>query len=403
MGLVESVGTAATVATSIATQSAMAAANPVGTAAQLAGAASRFQGQGQPIVVVAGAPAPPVKDASKAEEAAQNKEKGASKLRNLFKSRSVVKQMTPAKKEGDPKEETKTGDSVVVPADAPAPTPSPSSAQPATNGAPAAPTWPPCDGKLFATDPAMAAIDPVAALVDGLKALIIDAEGTRNVKWDEIMSKPATEGQPVKNSTAFTVKCGLERRLNAFKPDPKGLASQLMTRILTESLAIANELLEEARKSKDLGGTSWKAPEADSAQVKSWDDRISMCSEAATIIKQSANSTPGNLPGGVGSLFPKKTDAEVQASTTLKTNLAAETIKAATTKLTSAQEVYKNTLETYKDMRAKNAELQKDLITAQAEVEQLKLQKVTEVCISLHHQSLFFADSRPNRRMFARS
>lgn len=108
---------------------------------------------------------------------------------------------------------------------------------------------------MAAIDPTMAAIDPVVALVDGLKALIIDAEGTRNVKWDEIISKPATKGQPVKNSTAFTVKCGLERRLNSFKPD-KGLASQLMTRILTESLAIANELLEEARKSKDLGGTS---------------------------------------------------------------------------------------------------------------------------------------------------
>lgn len=128
-----------------------------------------------------------------------------------------------------------------------------------------------------------------------------------------------------------------------------------------------------------------------------------MCSEAATIIKQSASSTPGNLPGGVGSLFPKKTDAEVQASTTLKTNLAAETIKAATTKLTCAQEVHKNTLETYKDMKAKSAELQKDLITAKAEVEQLKLQKVTEVCISRDHRSRSFVNSRPNRQMFVRS
>ena len=160
-------------------------------------------------------------------------------------------------------------------------------------------------------------------------------------------------------------------------PDKKGLASQLTTRILADSLAVVTEMLEEGKRSKNLG--DWQKPDQESEQVRSWDERISRCYKAAAVLKQSANSTPGVVPGGLSSLYPQKTDAEVQASTNLKTNLAAETVKAATTKLTSTQDVYKSTLNTYKEMKDKSVQFQLELTKARAEVAQLEIQTVTEV------------------------
>lgn len=391
MGLTEAVGTAAVVGTSIASQSAAAAVNPIGTASQLAGAAGKFAGQSQPVNVVIqqpsnGTPAPvtkaPVKDAEAAEEAAGKKEAGLSKLRNLFSAKSAAKKLANGK--GKP---AVNGDSTEAPTTTETTDAKSTDANTAANSTPAksvtesktTAAWPPCDGKFYATDPAMSSIDVIITYVDGVRSLIIDADEVRNVNWDDIIAKPATADQPATNRKAFTLKCQLERKVKDFVPDKKGLASQLTTRILADSLAVVSELLEEGKKSKNLGAQDWQKPDSDSEQVRSWDERISRCHDAATILKQSANSTPGVVPGGLPSLFPAKTDAEVQASTNLKTNLAAETVKAATTKLTSAQDVYKSTLNTYKEMKDKSVQLQIELSKARAEVAQLQLQSVTEV------------------------
>lgn len=371
MGLTEAVGTAAVVGTSVAAQSYAAAVNPVGTVAQLAGAAKGFQGQNQPTIILNGsqagpppaAPASaPVKDAAAAKDADKTKEKGLSKLRSMFafKSGSAKAAVTSAAKgtlATDKSADSTSGKDSSV-----------------TKGTD---KWPACDGKFYPTDPAFSAIEVIVTYVDGVRALIVNADDIVEIKWEDIIPPTATGDQPAERSKATTLRLQLERKIKTFKPDAKGLASQLATRILAEAYAVASELVEEGAKSKAIG--DWRKPDADSPQVQDWEQRITRCSEAATTVKQSANSTPGVIPGGMPSLFPQKTDAEVQASANLKTNLAQETVKAATTKLTSAQDVYKSTLNTYKEMRTKNAELQIELAKARAEVEQLNLQTVTEV------------------------
>ena len=409
MGLTEAVGTAAVVGTSIAAQSAAAAANPLGTASQVAGAAGKFQGQSQPanVIVTGGqqsasqangtetaASKVSVKDADKAEEAAVKKEAGLSKLRSLFSAKSAAKKLANGKGTPAVTDKTTKASAATEATDAKAvdaggitngTTATESSPVPANKGTTAkagsdsatVATWPVCDGKLYPTDPAMSSINVIITYIDGVRSLIIDADDVRNVNWDDIIAKAGTTDQPANNTKAFTLQCQLERKKKDFVPDKKGLASQLTTRILADSLAVVTELLGEGKRSKNLG--DWQKPDPESEQVRSWDERISRCLEAATILKQSGNSTPGVVPGGLPSLFPQKTDAEVQASTNLKTNLAAETVKAATTKLTSTQDVYKSTLNTYKDMKDKSVQLLLELSKAKAEVAQLELQNITEV------------------------
>jgi hypothetical protein len=85
------------------------------------------------------------------------------------------------------------------------------------------------------------------------------------------------------------------------------------------------------------------------------------------------------MPSNFSSLFPKKTEAELNASTNLKANMADATLRAATNKLQSAQDVYKSTLSTYSGMIESNNKLKIELAKARAEVEQLRVQEVTNV------------------------
>ena len=111
--------------------------------------------------------------------------------------------------------------------------------------APEGEQWPPCDGKMIPNDSAMTIIDAVATQVEALRSIIIDAADVPNVQWDRVVAKPGDAAAP---SSATAIKAQLDRKKAAFKADKKGLASQLMVRILDESIAIVSELLEEAKK-----------------------------------------------------------------------------------------------------------------------------------------------------------
>ena len=407
MGAVDALGTVAAVGTSMAIQ----AANPVGTAAQIAAASGKFQGQSQPIVIVNGKPQPatgdekrakthPVKNQAAADKAAKAKDEGLGKLRGIFAFKAAGKQAAKKETKQDATETPASTDlkANAAPAAEKPTTEDPTAAktttdkaietkrsekesEPAKSDSAAEKTWPPCDGTFYQRDPALAHIDVIITYVDGVRSLVIDPSETRRVDWSQVRSQPAKEGETAATPKAFTLKCQLERKIRDFKPDAKGLASQLTTRILAESFAVVSELLAEAGKSKEVA--VWKEPSNDSQQVSDWDARISRCSEAAASLKQCINATPGAIPGGVGSLFPEKTDAEVHAASNLKTNVIAETVKAATLKLNSSRETYKQTLDTYKDVKAKNLELQLELAKAKGEVDKLELRTLKEVLQSM--------------------
>lgn len=137
-------------------------------------------------------------------------------------------------------------------------------------------------------------------------------------------------------------------------------------------------MLEEAKKAKGIA--EWQKPAVDSEQIKSWDERIAVCADVSSTVKQSAVSQPGMASGIVASLFPKKTEAETVTSSNFKANVAEQTVKAATTKLTSAQEVYKSTMATYQAMNEQKDKMAAELTKARAEVAELQMQSVTAVC-----------------------
>ena len=327
---------------------------------------------------------PGVKDAEKAQEAGEQKEQKLSSLRGLFKAKSAAQKIKPK-----PTAQNGTATTLdVTNKSKDAPKVAEASSTPGTNGTtdvkksgasaetqqPEGEQWPPCDGKMIPNDSAMTIIDAVATQVEALRSIIIDAADVPNVQWDRVVAKPGDAAAP---SSATAIKAQLDRKKAAFKADKKGLASQLMVRILDESIAIVSELLEEAKKSNQV--QEWIKPDSNSAVVTNWDKRVTTCSDAATSLRQQGNATPGAIPGGVGSLFAPKSDAVVQAETNERSNLLSETVKSATTKLTSAQEVYKATLSTYKEMKDKSIQLHQDLIAAQATIKQLELDKINQV------------------------
>ena len=232
-------------------------------------------------------------------------------------------------------------------------------------------------GKFYPADPAMSAIGVIDTLVTTIEGIVNDI---RNEDWSRVRAPETKEGEPKKLSEATTCKFELEKKQRQFRADPKGLASQLTVRILKDAIAVITEILAEV-KTSDV--KDWVKPDAESDLVYSWIERIERCSSTCLTIKQSSESTPGNSMSGVGSLFPKKSEAELNASTTQKSNLLQETIKSHTLKLTSTQEVYKGTMDTYKAIRDENVKMKRELEQAKQEVEQLKLDKITSVSQSL--------------------
>ncbi|CAF9939303.1 MAG: hypothetical protein HETSPECPRED_001544 [Heterodermia speciosa] len=370
MGLTEGLANAGVVAASVATQEAMTAANPAGA---LAGAAGKF-GQSQPTVVVVGnqqgqtnasaaqsstsaapipVPAVPatntpgVVDEAAAQSAQSKKESALNKLRVAFSKSKAFKTAganVKAKKEAASIGKAPVNGDVNVDASFPA-------AMPDT-------TVPDGDGKA----------DHFSTTNTRISARAVD--------WESILP-PGTKDEKGrdKSSKAQTIYFNLERKNKEFKPDAKGLASQLTSRIIAEAFEVVTEMLEEAKKAKGIA--EWQKPAVDSEQIKSWDERIAVCADVSSTVKQSAVSQPGMASGIVASLFPKKTEAETVTSSNFKANVAEQTVKAATTKLTSAQEVYKSTMATYQAMNEQKDKMAAELTKARAEVAELQMQSVT--------------------------
>lgn len=399
MSLTEGLANAGTAAASIAAQGAVTAANPFGA---LAAAGGKFGASQPTVVVVSGQPAqnttpngqssataaattatentattaPAVVDEAAAKAAKTNKESALNKLRSAFSANKAFKS---AGADAQTKKSVENA-------------PGAEAAAPVTNGdakperlvatstakAPDKKGASEFNGKFFVTDPAMAIISVVDSYVTAIQNILVNAESARAVDWDQILP-PGTKDEQgrAKSSEAQTIYFNLERKKKDFKPDSKGLASQMTSRIIAETLEVVREMLEEAKKSKGL--SEWQKPAEDSEIVKSWDERIAVCSDVSSTIKQSAASQPGMGPNLVQSLFPKKTEAETVASTNLKANIAEQTVKAATTKLTSAQEVYKSTMATYQAMNEQKDKLAAELTRSRAEVAELEMQSVTAV------------------------
>ena len=407
MSLTEGLANAGVVAASIATQGAMTAANPAGA---LAGAGGKF-GTPQPTVVVvgsqpvqsntpngqAGAPgapapasedtaptAPAVVDETAAKTAQTKKESALNKLRSAFTTNKAFKlagadAKTKQMAEGNP---------VATPtADAPASATKNdirSDSAVVSSGAktPQKKGTPEFSGKFYATDPALSIISVIDSYVTAVQSIVVNAEGARAMDWDKILP-PATKDESgrARSSEAQTIYFNLERKKKDFKPDAKGLASQLISRIIVETFEVLKEMLEEAKKSKGI--SEWQKPGDDSELVQSWDERMAVCADVSSTVKQSAASQPGMGPSLAQSLFPKKTEAETVASSNLKANVAEQTVKAATTKLTSAQEVYKSTMATYQSMNEQKDKMAAELTKARAEVAELQMQNVTAVSLEI--------------------
>ena len=413
-GLTQAVG----VGTAIFAQSAAVASNPMYGATQLAGAAKGFNSQPQPSVVVVngngtpaqptqlGSPASnvmtaPVKSADAAKKAEAKKDAAAAKMKSSWSMTRMLKKKADAAKEmhgtisvtegekastetktEQPKEEstpetealaekklerkkveTKPETSVDKKA-APKPASKTVTSKPKDE----------INGKFYPADPAMSAISIIYTNVSTIEAIVNEV---CIGNWARILAPEVNEGQPNQLSDASTCKFNLEKKQRDFQPDLKGLASQLTVRILKDSIAVATELLTEAKKSSNIN--EWVKPEGDSDQVQSWVDRIERCSNTCLNIKQSADSTPGLSLSGAASLFPKKSEAELTAATSQRSNLMEQTIRSHTLKLTSTQEVYKSATDTYKAVIQESAKMKQELDKVKAEIVQLKLDQITSV------------------------
>jgi len=236
-------------------------------------------------------------------------------------------------------------------------------------------------GKFYPDDAALAIVPGIKASIDELKNIIVGAPD--GIKWDAVIAPT----DPAKGivSECRRLSHTLNRLVKDMRPRKEGLASQLMTAIVTEVVGVADELEAEAENSKDLN--AWKKPDVNSAFYKDLDMRISRCASIALALDTVSKTTPGGVGAGGAALnVSQQTPEEKIASMNHKASIAEQTIKSATVKLESSQQMYAATLETYQKQTEQVLLVQDNLMRARQQVTSLANEKLTLVCV---HYSAF--------------
>jgi hypothetical protein len=190
------------------------------------------------------AASPPVVDEAAAKEAQNKKEDALSRLRAKFTTSKAFKsagadvaaKKTVADSTGPAAPEADKAQSATTPAAA-------------ATGSTAKRAAPEFNGKFYATEPAVTIISVIEPWVTTIHNIIVDSSGARSVDWNSILP-PGTKDEKGReqNSEAQTVFYNLKRKKKEFQPDPKGLASQLTTRILAKTFEVVREILEGQKR-----------------------------------------------------------------------------------------------------------------------------------------------------------
>lgn len=229
-------------------------------------------------------------------------------------------------------------------------------------------------GKFDAKDPALKVISGVKSAIESIKTVIVGSPS--GVDWDAV--RPPTDPTKGTISSINLYSHTLERFAKDFRPKEKGLASQLVVAIINEGEQLCFELNEQLNNNKTLGSDS--LPDTKSDIYKDWDTRISHLARVATTLDQAARSQPGSVPSAGTSLI--KAPVDPTASTELRADIAEQTVRLATAKLTSAQEVYKTALESYKEATKNTLQAQKELSASIMKLESINAKELTLVSCS---------------------
>ncbi|KAJ4315052.1 hypothetical protein N0V84_008564 [Fusarium piperis] len=231
-------------------------------------------------------------------------------------------------------------------------------------------------GKFYPDDAALGIVPGIKASIDELKNIIVGAPD--GINWAAVIAPE----DPAKGtvSECRRISHALHRLVQDMRPRKGGLASQLTTAIVTEAIGVADELEAEAENSKDL--KTWRKPDVNSAFYKDLEMRISRCASTALALDTVSKSTPGGVGAAGASLsVSQQTPEEKIASMNHKASIAEQTIKSATVKLESSQQMYAATLETYQKQTERVLLVQDNLMRARQQVTSLTNEKLTLVVV----------------------
>ncbi|KAE8147060.1 hypothetical protein BDV25DRAFT_143115 [Aspergillus avenaceus] len=224
-------------------------------------------------------------------------------------------------------------------------------------------------GTFDATDPALKVASGVKTAIESIKSVIVGSPG--GVTWEAV--KPPKESKDGTVSSIILYSHTLTRLAKDFRPKKGGLASQLVEAVVKEGEQLCTELDEELKKTKTLGTS--ELPDKTSEVYKDWDARISRLALIATTLDQAAKSQPGSVPSAGTSLFTSPGDSA--ASIEQKANIAEQTVRLATAKLSSTQAVYQTTLKTYTDATKETARVQERLSVSIRQLESLHAKELS--------------------------
>ncbi|KAE8341867.1 hypothetical protein BDV24DRAFT_163091 [Aspergillus arachidicola] len=224
-------------------------------------------------------------------------------------------------------------------------------------------------GKFDATDPALQVVSGVKTAIESIKSVIVGSPN--GVNWEAV--KPPKETKDGTVSSIILYSHSLTRLAKDFRPKKDGLASQLVEAVIKEGEQLCTELDEELKKTKTMGAD--ELPDKTSEAYKDWDARISRLALIATTLDQAAKSQPGSVPSVGTSLFTSPGDSA--ASIEQKANIAEQTVRLATAKLSSTQAVYQTTLKTYTDATKETARVQEQLSVSIRQLESLHAKELT--------------------------
>jgi hypothetical protein len=128
---------------------------------------------------------------------------------------------------------------------------------------------------------------------------------------------------------------------------------------------------------------AWTKPDQKSDLYKDWDTRITRCQQNAAALDSASQTIPGGVgTRGVSLIIPQQTPEEKIANSNYKQSIAEQTVKSATTKLNSTQQVYTATLDTYRKTSESLKSVSEDLQKAREEIAKLEAGKMGLVCIT---------------------
>ncbi|RPA84974.1 hypothetical protein BJ508DRAFT_20768 [Ascobolus immersus RN42] len=165
------------------------------------------------------------------------------------------------------------------------------------------------------------------------------------------------------SSNVSKIQASLQRKQQGLTPDSNGLASQIVSHALTNSLSVAAEVVDAIE--------SGTYHERDSETVKDWSSHLLACINATGQLRQISVSMPGNSPNRTTSLqAPREGGSRVNTLTSF--------VQAATLKLSAAKEASRATLKALDNDTQQTAEFKQNLKKIQADLSSIRPQDTSQ-------------------------